>query len=636
MSNLSCGRFPSLPKGRGKSVALVAAILCCASAQAEERFALLIGANAGWSNDRPLRHAETDAERVRNVLVELGGFPADRTELLRDPTTADVRASLRRLAAVLRGQTSPSLVVVYYSGHADERFLHLRGETLSLDEVYETLRDLPATVRVGIFDACRSGSIIAAKGGRPVARFEVKVVDDLAVSGVAVLTSSGADELAQETRTLAGSVFTHHLVSGLRGAADANHDAQVTLAEAYRYAHARTEADTAGSLVPQRPAFRYELRGQGEVVLTHDQKTAATLVLPRGDGERYVVVDPNEWQLFAEARTTKDHAQALELLPGAYHVKQLFPDRLGVAEVSLSAGQRLEVASLAFSPRPLSAGLLKGRPLDSDPEELRLWQRGEALRLLASDEAGAALAIFDKLLAARPDDRGSLRGRGRALVRLAEAYARVGDHEAERKSLKSALSADPSLSEDPDFQSWYRRLAELEAVQQRQEEIHAAVEEEIAKNPRLLRKWGVGGELISTRGAMGIVGNYIYRSIWFPSVMIDLPGPGLDLSLRLVPISFKWSPFIGAGAHVGLRTPSKSTSGGLTTTTDKKNGTTPATSQYGYDEIFSRSAHVDVGIQYFGPSGFATEFGLGLIVFPGQSAPLDWLVLPQFNAGWYF
>jgi hypothetical protein len=34
------------------------------SAFAEQRYAVLIGANAGWSSDRPLRYAEHDAERV--------------------------------------------------------------------------------------------------------------------------------------------------------------------------------------------------------------------------------------------------------------------------------------------------------------------------------------------------------------------------------------------------------------------------------------------------------------------------------------------------------------------------------------------------------------------------------------------
>ena len=66
------------------------------------------------------------------------------------------------------------------------------------------------------------------------------------VRGHAYLTSSSADEAAQESDRIGGSFFTHFLVTGLRGAADADSDKRVTLDEAYRFAFdetlARTEA----------------------------------------------------------------------------------------------------------------------------------------------------------------------------------------------------------------------------------------------------------------------------------------------------------------------------------------------------------------------------------------------------------
>src|SRR5215475_7659451 len=101
-------------------IVCVVAALAANPAFAEQRYALVIGANPGWSSDRPLRYAETDAERVRDVLVALGGFAPDRVELLRDPSTAEVRASLRRLATTARGSAEETLVFVYYSGHADD------------------------------------------------------------------------------------------------------------------------------------------------------------------------------------------------------------------------------------------------------------------------------------------------------------------------------------------------------------------------------------------------------------------------------------------------------------------------------------------------------------------------------------
>jgi hypothetical protein len=51
--------------------------------------------------------------------------------------------------------------------------------------------------------------------------------------------------------------------------------------------------------------------------------------------------------------------------------------------------------------------------------------------------------------------------------------------------LRTALRADPSLSEDPDFQRWYRRLSELEGKEQRDLEIRQQVEKELQHGARI-------------------------------------------------------------------------------------------------------------------------------------------------------
>src|SRR5204863_7454724 len=121
-----------------------------------------------------------------------------------------------------------------------------------------------------------------------------------------LLTGSGCDQRSQECRAHAGSVFTHHRVSGMRGAADDDSDQRVTAAEAYRYASERTRADTATSGALQRPAFRYELSGQGEIVLTELATGRAQLRVPRGPPQKYVILDAHEWRLIAEVRASPD------------------------------------------------------------------------------------------------------------------------------------------------------------------------------------------------------------------------------------------------------------------------------------------------------------------------------------------
>jgi len=108
-------------------------------------------------------------------------------------------------------------------------------------------------------------------------------MDELASTGEAILTSSAADEIALESREIGGSFFTHHLVSGLRGAADSSGDGIVTLAEAYQYAFSHTVSATAATVAgTQHPAYDYQLAGQGDLVLSELWRPNSALELPSG------------------------------------------------------------------------------------------------------------------------------------------------------------------------------------------------------------------------------------------------------------------------------------------------------------------------------------------------------------------
>lgn len=533
-------------------IACVVAALVAAhsTAFAEQRYALVIGSNPGWSQDRPLRYAENHAERVRDVLVSLGGFSGDRVHLMRDPSTADVRAALRRLATTARDSSSEdTLVFVYYSGHADEKHLHLRGDPMSHKELQDTLRSLPATIKLGVVDACKSGAV-TRKGGSQAEEFVVDVVQPK-LSGMVLLTSSGADELSQESRALQGSVFTHHLVSGLRGAADEDSDRQVTITEAYHYAYTRTRAATASGAVQQRRAFRYELTGQGELVLTElKMNRSVAMVVPKGPPQKYVVLDAHEWRLIAEATSEVARDLVLALAPGSYRIKRILDDRLEVSTLVVTAGERADIGKLAFVEAPLSGGILKGDPGDLSPPEHREWSRAQAFGLLADGQTAPALAIFDQLLREDRSDLHAWRGRGRALVRIAESYERVNDRYSERLALADALKADPSLSEDPMFAIWYQRLGELEARDKVATEQKQKFQFDVRRNPRTVKSFGVGFDLISARGTFAVSGTAVIHRMIFPSFAVDFQGPGLDAAITIAPLASRWSPYLGLGGHV--------------------------------------------------------------------------------------
>jgi hypothetical protein len=96
------------------------------------------------------------------------------------------------------------------------------------------------------------------------------------------------DHLEMLGPELGGSVFTHYLLSGLRGEADRDNDDRVTLTELYAYAYRKTVLRTGTGEVLQHPAIQLQLSGAGEVVLSHLTAAVATLEVSR-DAERYLV-----------------------------------------------------------------------------------------------------------------------------------------------------------------------------------------------------------------------------------------------------------------------------------------------------------------------------------------------------------
>ena len=101
---------------------------------------------------------------------------------------------------------------------------------------------------------------------------------------------------------------------------------------------------------PQKPAFRYELSGQGELVLAtlKGNKQLAKVTVPKGDGTKYVVLDKHEWRLVAEARADKGKDVELALPPGTYKVKKVYSDRLEVGSLVLAAGEKAMVDNITY------------------------------------------------------------------------------------------------------------------------------------------------------------------------------------------------------------------------------------------------------------------------------------------------
>ena len=247
-----------------------------ASASASERprrFALVAAQNHGIAPDSPLQYAHRDALTMAEVLRTVGGVAESDMLVLTDADSTSLTEAMTTLEGKMRRHASSGLaghLVVYVSSHASRHRLHLNGEEFEMTKLRTFIQRMPVDVGILILDTCQAGSItdsgpqVRIKGAEPLGTSRPKVfIRRPAVKGRVIITSSGADEYSHESDKLGGSVFTHHLVVGLRGIADVSRDGNVSLAEAYEYAYVRTVGE-----VEQHPNWEVLLRGQGDVVLT--------------------------------------------------------------------------------------------------------------------------------------------------------------------------------------------------------------------------------------------------------------------------------------------------------------------------------------------------------------------------------
>jgi hypothetical protein len=319
-----------------------------------QRYALVIGANFGGADREMLKYAVTDAERFAGVMVELGGVAPGNQIVLRQPRLRELFDALdqvaTRVSAAKRGNGNTvgrTEVVLYYSGHADEKGLLLGEDRVSYQSLRDKLDEMPADVRIAVLDACASGAFTRIKGG--TARPPFRVDASSAMRGHAFLTSSAETEAAQESDRIGASYFTHYLVSAFRGAADTSGDGRVTLNEAYQFAFAETLGRTVGTKGgAQHPSYDINLSGTGDVVMTDMRQTTSALVFDEAVSGRVYVRNATR-QLVAELHKSPGRVVELAVEPGTYDL-WLEQDRTSYsARAQATKGTRVPLAMRQFA-----------------------------------------------------------------------------------------------------------------------------------------------------------------------------------------------------------------------------------------------------------------------------------------------
>lgn len=348
-------------------ICLSLVMLLSAQAMAQtKRYALIMGNNYGEPEDVALKYASEDARRMAQVMLRLGGVPKEHLHLLIDAGATQAKLTIKQLNDQItrQRQAHPDeeiLLLVYYSGHADRKSLHMGGTQLELGHLRGLLEGSQANLRVLIVDACQSGELTRVKGAKPAAPFKLEALEEPSSQGMAIITSATAGEYAQESERLGGSYFTHHLIAGLLGAADHSQDQQITLTEAYQYAYKETLRATSRLQQIQHPTYAFTIRGRRDLVLTRlntRHQSYGHLALERAG--RYVIFGKDvQGELIAEFSTTQP--TQIILKAGQYLVRWRDQDRVHEATVSVEPkGQTTRLEAKDFKRIPYAQVVRKG------------------------------------------------------------------------------------------------------------------------------------------------------------------------------------------------------------------------------------------------------------------------------------
>ncbi len=286
-------------------------------AKGDVRLALLVGNQTGWKKDPKLHYAISgDLKPVAQTIKGLG-FKLHAVMVNQSPES--VRRAMRSVLQRLQQKPRVSTFFFYYSGHADKTHFHLgpKGkDPLSYREFVQFLNKIKVRRRFVVLDACFSGEVIRQFGSlqqyqtlRKTGQVRSKgvskklVVADLRkyfpdqgirVRGLQILSSS--QHLSFESNRRSGSVFTYHLLQGLKGAADLDRDGKIGMNELFLYAKPRVKKETGQN--PQQWLFRVggETYGFAPVYRSYLDIHADTL------GKLQVTVDNFVWRWNKQAR----------------------------------------------------------------------------------------------------------------------------------------------------------------------------------------------------------------------------------------------------------------------------------------------------------------------------------------------
>jgi len=348
---------------------ILTVFFCMRTCQAA-RYAVIVGCNKGGNGVAALKYAENDAKEFSEIALTLGGFQPVNVRTIAGGDSTLIARGLSSIDSLMKHDTDmSSLFLFYYSGHADAANLLLGEKRYPLAAVRMFLDSCAASIKIGIFDACYSGNVTTLKGGKQTQPFYFEEPKN--IEGQVIIASSAASEAAQESQTLKGSIFSHHWFNALRGSADISGSRQVTLNQAYQYAYRKTLETTAlisGEI--QHPVFKFDIHGQGDIVLTQLTQASSSLVFDRTCEGKFLVLSDDYIDVFADFSKKSGTEALIALRSGAYRIINALGREDSTFYFSLKKNETFRMTAGLLALAPLSISRIKGPGSDHmQPQE---------------------------------------------------------------------------------------------------------------------------------------------------------------------------------------------------------------------------------------------------------------------------
>jgi len=246
----------------------------------DNSWALIVGIN-DYENVRGLNYAVEDALAMKNMLINVYGFPRNNVRVLTNggATGSNIKKELHSL---VKSVGENDRVVFYFAGHGETETLGIEGGDMGFlipadgdaEDLYLTAIPMDELRRISdwskakhmlfLVDACYGG--LAAMNTRSLSstspNYLDKVMGDISRQ---IITAGGKDEQVLEKDEWEHSAFTKNLLSGLKEKrADYNDDGIITGAEIGMYVQEKVSLDTDNFQTPQIRRFTSH---EGEIIL---------------------------------------------------------------------------------------------------------------------------------------------------------------------------------------------------------------------------------------------------------------------------------------------------------------------------------------------------------------------------------